>query len=87
MRDEEVLGVEPDDLVGYAYSEVGGPPENRALPALGVVQPGVRGQSSAALLLAGAVQWRALPRPYPPGLHFLVAGVPSLNQRADEAYR
>jgi hypothetical protein len=25
MRDEEVLGVEPADLVGYAYSEVGGP--------------------------------------------------------------
>jgi hypothetical protein len=30
MRDEEVLRVEPADLVGYAYSEVGGPPENRA---------------------------------------------------------
>jgi len=29
MRDEEVLRVEPRDLVGYAYSEVGGPPENR----------------------------------------------------------
>jgi hypothetical protein len=30
MRDEEVLRIDPGDLVGYAYSEVGGPPENRA---------------------------------------------------------
>lgn len=30
MRDEDVLLVEPEGLVGYAYSEVGGPPENRA---------------------------------------------------------
>ena len=30
MRDEQVLTVTPTGLVGYAYSEVGGPPENRA---------------------------------------------------------
>ena len=29
MRDEEVLSVEPETMVGYAYSEIGGPPENR----------------------------------------------------------
>ena len=30
MRDENVLRLEPESMVGYAYSEVGGPPENRA---------------------------------------------------------
>lgn len=30
MRDEQVLSVSPETIVGYAYSEVGGPPENRA---------------------------------------------------------
>ena len=30
MRDEEVLSIEPGAMVGYAYSQVGGPPENRA---------------------------------------------------------
>ena len=29
MRDEEVLSVEPDSMVGYAYSEIGGPAGNR----------------------------------------------------------
>lgn len=30
MDDAQVLTVQPAELVGYAYSEVGGPPENRA---------------------------------------------------------
>jgi hypothetical protein len=30
MRDEAVLAVEPEQMVGYTYSEVGGPAENRA---------------------------------------------------------
>lgn len=30
MRDEEVTTVDPPAMVGYAYSQVGGPPENRA---------------------------------------------------------
>lgn len=30
MRDEQVLTVDPAGMVGYAYSAVGGPPENRA---------------------------------------------------------
>jgi hypothetical protein len=30
MRDAQVLSVSPESIVGYAYSEVGGPPENRA---------------------------------------------------------
>ncbi len=30
MNDTQVLSVHPTELVGYAYSEVGGPPENRA---------------------------------------------------------
>jgi hypothetical protein len=30
MHDEQVLTVEPAGITGYAYSEVGGPPENRA---------------------------------------------------------
>ena len=30
MRDDAVLAVEPETMVGYAYSQVGGPPENRA---------------------------------------------------------
>ena len=30
MRDEHVLTVDPAGIVGYAYSEVGGPAENRA---------------------------------------------------------
>jgi hypothetical protein len=29
MRDEHVLTVQPQEMVGYAYSEVGGPPEAR----------------------------------------------------------
>jgi hypothetical protein len=29
MRDEAVLTVQPDTLVGYAYSEFGGPSESR----------------------------------------------------------
>ena len=29
MRDEDVLSIQPEGMVGYAYSEVGGPPENR----------------------------------------------------------
>jgi hypothetical protein len=29
MRDAEVLVVQPGEIVGYAYSQVGGPPENR----------------------------------------------------------
>ncbi|MCH8224490.1 MAG: hypothetical protein IIC97_01340 [Chloroflexi bacterium] len=29
MRDEEVLSVQPDTMVGYAYSEIGGSPETR----------------------------------------------------------
>lgn len=30
MDDTQVLSAQPADMVGYAYSEVGGPPENRA---------------------------------------------------------
>jgi hypothetical protein len=30
MDDTHVLSVQPLELVGYAYSEVGGAPENRA---------------------------------------------------------
>ena len=30
MRDETVLSIEPVEMVGYAYSQVGGSPENRA---------------------------------------------------------
>jgi hypothetical protein len=30
MRDEQVLTVDPAGIMGYAYSEVGGPPENQA---------------------------------------------------------
>jgi hypothetical protein len=30
MRDEAVLSFQPETLVGYAYSEIGGPPEKRA---------------------------------------------------------
>ena len=30
MRDEQVRTVDPAGMVGYAYSEVGGPLENRA---------------------------------------------------------
>ena len=30
MRDEDVLLVEPEGMMGYAYSVVGGPAENRA---------------------------------------------------------
>jgi hypothetical protein len=30
MRDEVVLAVEPETMVGYSYSQVGGPPEDRA---------------------------------------------------------
>ena len=30
MRDEDVLEVEPASMVGYSYSQVGGPPETRA---------------------------------------------------------
>ena len=30
MRDEAVLSIAPAAMVGYAYSQVGGPPENRA---------------------------------------------------------
>ncbi len=30
MRDEAVLAVKPDSLVGYAYSGFSGPPEGRA---------------------------------------------------------
>jgi hypothetical protein len=29
MRDEQVLSVQPATIVGYAYSAVGGAPENR----------------------------------------------------------
>jgi hypothetical protein len=29
MRDEDVLAVEPESIVGYTYSQVGGPAENR----------------------------------------------------------
>lgn len=29
MQDEAVLMVQPDTLVGYAYSEIGGAPESR----------------------------------------------------------
>ena len=29
MKDEEVLSIEPEGVVGYTYSEVGGSPENR----------------------------------------------------------
>jgi hypothetical protein len=30
MRDEQVLTVEPAEVIGYTYSQVGGPPETRA---------------------------------------------------------
>jgi hypothetical protein len=30
MRDEDVVTVEPAGMVGYSYSQVGGPPETRA---------------------------------------------------------
>ena len=30
MRDEAVVEVEPASMVGYSYSQVGGPPETRA---------------------------------------------------------
>ena len=29
LHDEQVLAVQPEGMVGYAYSQVGGPPENR----------------------------------------------------------
>ncbi|HSF47319.1 MAG TPA: hypothetical protein VLA73_03035 [Burkholderiales bacterium] len=29
MRDEQILTVQPGDIVGYSYSQVGGPAENR----------------------------------------------------------
>jgi hypothetical protein len=29
MRDEEVLSVTPDSMVGYAYAAFGGPPAKR----------------------------------------------------------
>ena len=29
MHDAQVLAVQPAGMVGYAYSQVGGPPENR----------------------------------------------------------
>ena len=29
MRDEQVLSVQPNTMVGYAYSAVGGAPDNR----------------------------------------------------------
>jgi hypothetical protein len=29
MQDDRLLAVEPHSIVGYAYSQVGGPPENR----------------------------------------------------------
>lgn len=29
MRDEAILNVEPPDMVGYSYSPMGGPAENR----------------------------------------------------------
>jgi hypothetical protein len=29
MQDERILTVEPQSMVGYAYSQVGGPPGNR----------------------------------------------------------
>jgi len=29
MKDEDLLSVEPEGMVGYAYSEVGGSPDNR----------------------------------------------------------
>lgn len=29
MRDEQILAVQPQSIVGYSYSQVGGPPENR----------------------------------------------------------
>jgi hypothetical protein len=30
MRDEAILSVQPETIVGYLYSEFGGPPESRA---------------------------------------------------------
>jgi hypothetical protein len=30
MRDDETLSAEPEGIAGYSYSQVGGPPENRA---------------------------------------------------------
>jgi hypothetical protein len=30
MHDDAVRSVEPEGMVGYTYSQVGGPPENRA---------------------------------------------------------
>jgi len=30
MRDEEILSVEPEGVVGYAYGQIGGSPEDRA---------------------------------------------------------
>ncbi len=29
MQDEEILSVQPETIVGYTYSEVGGPADNR----------------------------------------------------------
>lgn len=29
MHDEQVRAIQPAGMVGYAYSQVGGPPENR----------------------------------------------------------
>lgn len=29
MRDEQILTVQPRQMVGYSYSQVGGPAENR----------------------------------------------------------
>ena len=29
MQDDQFLATEPDTIVGYAYSQVGGPPESR----------------------------------------------------------
>jgi hypothetical protein len=30
MCDQAVVSVQPETVVGYAYSEIGGPPEGRA---------------------------------------------------------
>ena len=29
LHDDRVLAAEPDSIVGYAYSQVGGPPDSR----------------------------------------------------------
>ena len=48
MRDAQVLSVSPETMVGYAYSEVGGPPDESCL-AMSGDEPLPVGRASARL--------------------------------------